>query len=116
MSGKSVLVTGGAGYVGSFAVRALLAAGERVAVLDDLSRGHREAVPEDAALLVEDLRDAAGVRRAFATDAFDAVLHFAAYAAVSNMRFTEVTESLTTHGDIRVAMSDKPGSLPASTM
>lgn len=78
----AVLVTGGAGYVGSFAVRALLAAGERVVVLDDLSKGHRASVPAGVPLVVADLRDAPAVRAALATDAFDAVLHFAASAYV----------------------------------
>lgn len=77
-----VLVTGGAGYVGGFAVRALLAAGERVVVLDDLFRGHRETVPAGVPLVVADLRDAAALRSALAPHEFGAVLHFAAYAYV----------------------------------
>ena len=46
-----LLVTGGAGYVGSVSARILLAAGHEVTVLDDLSRGHREAIPEGAELI-----------------------------------------------------------------
>ena len=49
--GPHVLVTGGAGYIGSHAVLALLAAGYRVTVIDDLSTGWRAAVPETALLL-----------------------------------------------------------------
>ena len=77
-----VLVTGGAGYVGGFAVRALLAAGERVVVLDDLSTGHRETVPAGVPLVVANLRDAAGLRAALAGTDFSAVMHFAASAYV----------------------------------
>jgi UDP-arabinose 4-epimerase len=79
---NTALVTGGAGYVGSFAVRALLARGEKVVVLDDLSRGHRDAVPTSVPLVVADLRDRAATERALAPHAFDVVLHFAAYASV----------------------------------
>ena len=78
----SVLVTGGAGYVGSFAVRALAARGEDVIVLDDLSRGHREAIAPGAELVVADLRDRAACERALGERRFDVVLHFAANAYV----------------------------------
>ncbi len=77
-----VLVTGGAGYVGSFAVRALRARGERVVILDDLSTGHRAHVPEGVPLVEIDLRDADAVQAVLAADEFDAVLHFAANAYV----------------------------------
>ncbi len=77
-----VLVTGGAGYVGSFAVRALLAAGERVVVLDDLSLGHRDAVPEQVPLFEISIRDVGAVSAVLASDDFDAVMHFAASAYV----------------------------------
>ena len=78
----NALVTGGAGYVGSFTARALAARGERVVVLDDLSRGHREAVPGGAQLVVADLRDRAATEKALAGVEFDVVLHFAANAYV----------------------------------
>lgn len=77
-----VLVTGGAGYIGSVAVRALLAAGERVVVLDDLSAGHRDAVPAQVPLVVADLRDAAALRDGLARRPFGSVMHFAACAQV----------------------------------
>jgi UDP-glucose 4-epimerase len=77
-----LLVTGGAGYIGSVVARRLLADGHAVSVLDDLSRGHRKAVPERARLIEADLRDAAAVRDALAPGA-DAVLHFAALALVA---------------------------------
>jgi UDP-glucose-4-epimerase GalE len=77
-----VLVTGGAGYVGSFSVHALAARGDAIVVLDDLSRGHREAVPKGVPLVVADLRDRAASERALAAHEFDVVLHFAANAYV----------------------------------
>ncbi len=76
-----LLVTGGAGYIGSIVASQLLAARHEVVVLDSLERGHREAVPPDARLLVVDLLDGDAVRAAFA-EGFDGVLHFAALALV----------------------------------
>ena len=58
-----LLVTGGAGYIGSIVARQLLAAGHEVVVLDNLERGHREAVPRQARLVVADLRDREAVER-----------------------------------------------------
>ena len=52
-----LLVTGGAGYIGSIVATQLLAAGHEVVVLDNLERGHREAVPPGARLVVGDLLD-----------------------------------------------------------
>jgi UDP-glucose 4-epimerase len=77
-----LLVTGGAGYIGSIVARDLLAAGHEVVVLDSLERGHREAVPADARLVVADLLDREAVGQLVA-DGFDGVLHFAALALVS---------------------------------
>ena len=57
MTDRSVIVTGGAGYVGSHTVRALIEAGYRPIVIDDLSRGHRAALPPGVALHVGDVRD-----------------------------------------------------------
>ena len=79
---RRILVTGGAGYVGSHAVRALLEAGSEVVVLDDLSTGHRTAVPKGVELIVGDVRDEGAVARAFAGGVIDAVLHFAARSIV----------------------------------
>jgi UDP-glucose-4-epimerase GalE len=73
-----LLITGGAGYVGSHCVRALLAAGHDVVVLDNLSTGHRAAVPRSARLVVGDLEDAALVDEVLDGGRFDGVLHFAA--------------------------------------
>ena len=77
-----VLVTGGAGYIGSHAVRELKDAGHDVAVLDDLSRGHRGSVPPEVPLVRGDLGDAGSLSRAL--DGVDAVLHFAGLLSVAD--------------------------------
>ena len=74
-----LLVTGGAGYVGSVTSRLLLDAGHEVVVLDNLSTGFREAVAPDATFVEADIRDAAQVLTPGA--GFDAVLHFAGLIA-----------------------------------
>ncbi len=73
----SVLVTGGAGYIGSHAVLALRDAGHGVVVLDNLSTGFAFAVPEDVPLVTGDIADAALLARLFADHPIDAVMHFA---------------------------------------
>jgi UDP-glucose 4-epimerase len=75
-----VLVTGGAGYIGSHAVRELLDAGHEVSVLDDLSRGHRACVPANVELFEGDLADPELLPLALANA--DAVLHFAGFLSV----------------------------------
>ena len=77
-----ILVTGGAGYVGSVSVEAFLEAGHDVTVLDDLSTGHRGAVPPGATLEVGSYGDAAGVEALLARDRIDAVLHCGAKSLV----------------------------------
>src|SRR4051794_35645368 len=74
-----VLVTGGAGYIGSVVTAALLAEGHDVTVLDDLSTGHGDAVPEGAAFVQASLRDSGPV---LADVRPEAVLHFAAKSLV----------------------------------
>ncbi len=76
-----VMVTGGAGYIGSFIVRALRGRGDRVVVLDNLSLGHRRAVG-DADLVVGDIVDADAVDRALLFGEIRAVVHMAASALV----------------------------------
>jgi len=78
-----VLVTGGAGYVGSVAVRALVAAGAHVTVLDDLSTGHAEAV-EGAELVVGSILDDAVLAELLPAGGFEAVMHFAARSVVAD--------------------------------
>ena len=74
----TVLVTGGAGYIGSVMAAELLKAGRRVLVYDDLSRGHRRAIPKGAELIVADIADRAALDRVFKTHPVNAVMHFAA--------------------------------------
>jgi UDP-glucose 4-epimerase len=76
-----LLVTGGAGYIGSIVAGQLIAAGHRVVVLDNLERGHRAAVPAQAELIVADLCDRHALAAAV-DSSFDGVLHFAALALV----------------------------------
>ena len=73
-----VLVTGGAGYIGSVVTDHLLRAGHTVAVLDNLIMGWREAVPSGAEFIHADVGDEAVLDPLFASHKFDAVLHFAA--------------------------------------
>lgn len=76
-----ILVTGGAGYVGSHTVPFLIAAGHEAWVYDNLSRGHREAT-DGARLIVGDLADEPRLETALRQHQIDAVLHFAAVALV----------------------------------
>lgn len=77
-----ILVTGGAGYVGSVSVAALLAAGHEVVVLDDLTTGHRAAVPPGASLHVGSYADEAVVGRLLVSERIEAILHCAARSLV----------------------------------
>lgn len=77
-----LLVTGGAGYIGSVVAAQLLGADHEVTVLDDLSRGHRAAIPVGAEHVEVDLLDRDAVGRALAGRDFDAAMHFAALALV----------------------------------
>ncbi len=80
----TILVVGGAGYIGSHAVLALKQAGYEVVIFDNLEYGHRELVDRvlGVELVVGDTRDPAALDRLFATRHIDAVMHFAAYIAV----------------------------------
>jgi UDP-glucose 4-epimerase len=77
VSAGSVLVTGGAGYIGSHAVLALRAGGYRVSVVDDLSTGFRAAVPDDVRLVVGDIADRGLVADVIRAEGIDAIMHFA---------------------------------------
>jgi len=77
-----LLVTGGAGYIGSVVAALLLGRGHEVTVLDSLERGHRAAIPAGATFVQADLRDAAAVS-AKVHGGYDAVMHFAALALVA---------------------------------
>lgn len=86
----AVLVCGGAGYIGSHVVRALLDRGEAVLVLDNMLTGHVDAVDERATLLLGDLRDEDFVEQVFQKHKIDGVIDFAAYSLVGE----SVTEPL----------------------
>ena len=77
-----VLVTGGAGYIGSVTAERLLARGHEVVVFDNLSSGHRAAVPAEAAWIYADLASPEAIRKAIATHRPEAVMHFAARSLV----------------------------------
>ena len=78
-----LLITGGAGYIGSHTVKHLLAAGEKIIVLDNLVFGHPEALPLDRVTFIKgEMSDADLVEKIFAEHKPEAVLHFAAYAFV----------------------------------
>jgi UDP-glucose 4-epimerase len=78
----TILVTGGAGYIGSIVAAELAEAGEDVLVFDNLFQGHREAVHPKAKLVVGDLADAALVARTMAEHKPEAIMHFASYTLV----------------------------------
>jgi UDP-glucose 4-epimerase len=79
----TILVTGGAGYIGSHAVLALKNAGYEVIVLDNLSYGHRELIePLQVKLIVGDISDSALLDEIFSNHNIEAVMHFAAFIAV----------------------------------
>ena len=87
-----ILVTGGAGFIGSHLVEKLLAAGHAVRVLDNLSTGRRENLPHGVELQVADIRDPAAV--AAGTREVDAIAHLAAVASVQ----ASVDDPVGTHG------------------
>jgi UDP-glucose 4-epimerase len=78
----TILVTGGAGYVGGVCCSGLVDLGHRVTVVDDLSAGHAAAVPQGARLHIVDVGDRRAMREVFASDHFDVVFHFAAKALI----------------------------------
>ena len=85
-----ILVTGGAGYIGSVVVAELVRAGHNVTVYDNLSRGHRGAVHAEAQLAVADLADTNTLDRCLTENKIEAVMHFAAsIEAGESMKFPE---------------------------
>jgi UDP-glucose 4-epimerase len=74
-----ILLTGGAGYIGSAAAQSLLAAGHEVTILDTLVTGHRQAVPEGAQFIRADLSDRQALFEALRAQEYEAVMHFAAF-------------------------------------
>jgi len=78
----TILVTGGAGYIGSHTVRKLIEKGYDVIILDNLSRGHIESIPENAHFENVDLLDEVNLEKAINKYPIEAVIHFAAFAYV----------------------------------
>ena len=79
-----VLVTGGAGYIGSHAVRALIDDGHHVVVLDDFSAGHREAIPAAVPVVALRIHDRGAVAAVLREHRIDSVIHFAARLIVAD--------------------------------
>lgn len=113
-----VLVTGGAGYIGSHTTASLLADGNQVTVLDSLVKGHRSAVPTGATFVQGDVGDRSCLDQIFANRPVDAVVHFAAFIeAGESMRYPErffqnntartllLLEAMLTHGVKRFIFS-----------
>ena len=75
----NILITGGAGYIGSATAETLLAAGHSVTVYDSLVTGHQAAVPKGARFIEASLEDHRSLSKALTTQQFDAVMHFAAF-------------------------------------
>ena len=99
MSKVPVLVTGGAGYIGSHAMFALKDAGWTVSVIDDLSTGVRRAVPDDVPFYEGSIADAALVKRIFADQGIQAIMHFAGSIVVPE----SVEKPLSYYGNNTVA-------------
>lgn len=99
-----VLVTGGAGYIGSVTTELLLGKGHEVVVVDNLERGHRQAIDPRARFVQGDLRDRDRIFAAVADVKPDAVVHFAAYALVSeSMQQPEAYFRNNTVGSVNLA-------------
>jgi UDP-glucose 4-epimerase len=97
-----VLVTGGAGFIGATTAASLLGAGHEVAVVDDLSTGHRDAVPDGATFIRADATDPAAMTPVVA-EGIDACLHFAALTeAGASMRTPERFFTVNTAGTARL--------------
>src|SRR5260221_13551498 len=78
----AILVTGGAGYIGSVVAELLYARGEDVVIVDNLSRGHRDAVPAGVAFYAGDVGDRQMIARIALDHKLEACFHFAAFAYV----------------------------------
>lgn len=77
-----ILVTGAAGYIGSFMVRSLLGKGDEVVTFDNLERGHKEVIDSRAKFIDGDIKDRKSLELLFKNESIDALMHFAAYISV----------------------------------
>lgn len=113
-----ILVTGGCGYIGCHATKALTHKGHQAVVFDNLSTGHKEALLNDEELIVGDLQDATHVDRVLKDGQFDAIMHFAASIVVpesvtdplkyyrnNTANLLNLMESATRHGVYNVIFS-----------
>jgi UDP-glucose 4-epimerase len=126
-----ILITGGAGYIGSVVAAELLAAGHEVVVFDNLSMGHRAAVPASAVFVEGDLADRAAIDRVFGDHSIDGVMHFASHTLVGEsmhkpflylgrniVNGLNLLESMAEHGVKRFILSstanlfDRPRRMP----
>jgi UDP-glucose 4-epimerase len=128
---SKVLVTGGAGYIGSHVVDLMVSRGYQVVVLDNLYTGHVEAIHKDAAFVKADLLDKAAVDKVFADHQIEGILHFASHTLVGEsmekpwlylrdnaLAASNLLEAATAHGVKRFILSstanlfDAPEKLP----
>ena len=109
MSKVPVLVTGGAGYIGSHAMLALKDAGWSVSVVDDLSNGARNAVPDDVPFYEGSVADGPLIQRIVAEQGIQAIMHFAGSIvvpeSVENPLFYYLNNTVATHALISIAVS-----------
>ena len=99
----NVLATGGAGFIGSATAAALRDAGHDVTVVDDLSRGRRDVVPDDVRFVQADVTDPDAIAPVGAAGGFDACLHFAALIEVGDsMQRPEAYFAMNTSGTARL--------------
>ena len=80
---RTILVTGGAGYIGAASVDALIAAGHRIVILDDLSAGHGDAIPNEASSVVGSYADADRIQSLLRDARIDTILHIGALSIVA---------------------------------
>lgn len=106
----NVLVTGGAGYIGSVIAARLLERGHSVSVVDSLIRGHRGAVPAGATFTQGDIRDVPLLTQALRAGGCDAIIHMAALAEVGeSVRYPELYRDVNTHGTAAVIAAAAAG-------
>ncbi len=119
---KNVLITGGAGYIGSIMTRQLLDKGYKVVVVDDLSNGEVKALDERAKFKRLDLGDSKNVQQLFQINNFEAVLHFAGvismaesmadpakYFRINTFNTLNLLEAMVRHGADKIIFSSSAG-------